>query len=82
MLGTAGDWAAGCGRQGGGAEKGQRSQEEGGKDPRTGEPLGLTGTWAQVKDVKGGSLDKVRQSQTCARNSLWLPEREGSIYKW
>ena len=34
------------------------SQAEVGRDPRTGEPLGMTGTWAQVNDVKWGAIGR------------------------
>ena len=33
-------------------------QAEGGREPLTGEPLRLIGTWAQFKDVKGGANGK------------------------
>ena len=50
--------------------------------PRTGEPLGLIGIWAQVDHSKGGQTDEVQKSQASARKSLVRQAREGSAKEW
>ena len=46
------------------------------KGPSDGRTPGPTGTWAQVKDGKGGESDEGRWSQACTRDSLSRREWE------
>ena len=70
------------GRGGIGRADGGGRQREGGRDPRTGEPLRLTGTWAQVEDGKGGQPDEGRQTQAHARKLLGCLAGEESADEW
>ena len=72
--GPAGDWAAGRGRHGGERACGWWRQAEGGRDPRMGEPLGLTGTWAQVEDGKGGGNRTREGSHRLAQKTPWTAQ--------
>ena len=62
--------------RGGGQACGWWRHAEGGRNPRTVETLGLTGTWAQVEDVKEGATGRGK-ADTGSRKELRGPPRMG-----
>ena len=70
--GLVGGWVAGHSRKGGEKTCGRKRQAEGGRDPRTGEPLGTIGQKRGGKIIRG-------VSHRLARGTPWGgPAREGS----
>ena len=63
--------------RGKGQTYGQQIKAEGGRDHRAGEPLGMTGNWSQVEDVKRGGGVKQGKSVTGLREEIIVASHKG-----
>ena len=72
----AGEWDNGRGRQRGEQTCEGLRQENGRREPWAGEPLMMTGIWAQVEDSKGGATGR-GTALTGSRKELLVASQKG-----